>query len=41
VRGIEKTSASIEERGGISLTLSKAFKRVFSCWAASEFDWPG
>ncbi|CUH39480.1 hypothetical protein JSE7799_02207 [Jannaschia seosinensis] len=41
VRGIEKTFAWIGEHGGIPLTPSKAFKRVFVHWAASEFDWPG
>ena len=41
VRGIEKTLAWIGEHGGIPLTQSKAFKRVFVHWAAAEFDWPG
>jgi len=41
VRGLEKTFAWIGEHGGIPLTPSKAFKRVFVQWAASEFDWPG
>jgi hypothetical protein len=41
VRGIEKTLAWIGEHGGIPLTPSKAFKRVFVHWAAAEFDWPG
>ncbi len=41
VRGIEKTFAWIGEHGGIPLTPSKAFKRVFVHWAAAEFDWPG
>ena len=29
------------EHGGIPLTPSEAFKRVFVHWAAAEFDWPG
>ena len=41
VRGIAKTSAWIGEHGGIPLTPSKAFKRIFVHWAAAEFDWPG
>ncbi|SLN51443.1 hypothetical protein PSA7680_02668 [Pseudoruegeria aquimaris] len=41
VRGIEKTFVWIGEHGGIPLTPSKAFKRVFVHWAAAEFDWPG
>ena len=41
VRGHEKTFAWISEHGGIPLTPSKAFKRVFVHWAAAEFDWPG
>lgn len=41
VRGVEKTFAWIGEHGGIPLTPSKAFKRVFVHWAAAEFDWPG
>ena len=41
LRGLEKTFAYIAERGGIGLTPSKAFKRVFVHWAAAEFDWPG
>jgi hypothetical protein len=41
VRGVEKTFAWIGENGGIPLTPSKAFKRVFVHWAAAEFDWPG
>jgi hypothetical protein len=41
VRGIEKTFAWIGEHGGIPLTPSKAFKRVFVHWAAAAFDWPG
>ena len=41
VRGIEKTFAWMGEHGGIPLTPSKAFKRVFVHWAAAEFDWPG
>lgn len=40
VRGLGKTFAWIGEHGGIPLTPSKAFKRVFVHWAASEFDWP-
>lgn len=40
VRGLEKTFAWIAEHGGIPLTPSKAFKRVFVHWAAAEFDWP-
>jgi hypothetical protein len=41
VRGVEKTFAWIGEHGGIPLTPSKAFKRIFVHWAAAEFDWPG
>ena len=41
VRGIEKTFAWIDQHGGIPLTPSKAFKRVFVHWAAAEFEWPG
>ena len=41
VRGMEKTFAWIGEHGGIPLTPSKAFKRVFVHWAAAAFDWPG
>lgn len=41
VRGIEKTFEWVGEHGGIPLTQSKAFKRVFVHWAAAEFDWPG
>ena len=41
VRGVEKTLTWIGEHGGIPLTPSKAFKRVFVHWAAAEFDWPG
>lgn len=41
VRGVGKTFAWIGEHGGIPLTPSKAFKRVFVHWAAAEFDWPG
>lgn len=41
VRALEKTFYYIAEHGGIGLTPSKAFKRVFVHWAAREFDWPG
>lgn len=41
VRGLEKTFAWIGEHGGIPLTPSKAFKRVFVHWAAAALDWPG
>lgn len=41
VRALDKTFAYITEHGGIGLTPSKAFKRVFVRWAAREFDWPG
>ncbi|MCP4319046.1 MAG: hypothetical protein GY789_24405 [Hyphomicrobiales bacterium] len=41
VQGQEKIFAWIAEHGGIPLTPSKAFKRVFVHWAAAEFDWPG
>ncbi|MEH6786865.1 MAG: hypothetical protein V7673_06025 [Paracoccus sp. (in: a-proteobacteria)] len=41
VRGVEQTFAWIGEHGGIPLTPSKAFKRVFVHWAAAAFDWPG
>ncbi|SIT11611.1 hypothetical protein SAMN05421759_11747 [Roseivivax lentus] len=40
VRALEKTFAYMAEHGGIGLTPSKAFKRVFVHWAAREFDWP-
>ena len=41
VRALEMTFSYIAEHGGIGLTPSKAFKRVFVHWAAREFDWPG
>ena len=41
VRALEKTFAYIAEHGGIGLTPSKAFNRVFVHWAAREFGWPG
>jgi len=41
LRGVERTAGWIEANGGIPLTPSKAFKRVFVQWAAAEFDWPG
>ena len=41
VRGIDKIFAWMGEHGGIPLTPSKAFKRIFVHWAAAEFDWPG
>ena len=41
IRGLVKTFDYIAEHGGIGLTPSKAFKRVFVHWAAAEFDWPG
>ena len=41
VRGVEKTFTWIGEHGGIPLTPSKAFKRVFVHWAAENFEWPG
>ena len=41
VRALEKTFSYIAEHGGIGLTPSKAFKRVFVHWAAREFHWPG
>ena len=41
VRALEKTFAYMAEHGGIGLTPSKAFKRVFVHWAAREFSWPG
>lgn len=41
VHGVKKTFDWIGEHGGIPLTPSKAFKRVFVHWAAAEFDWPG
>lgn len=41
VRGVEKTFAWIGGHGGIPLTPSKGFKRIFVHWAAAEFDWPG
>ncbi|WP_029058682.1 hypothetical protein [Stappia stellulata] len=40
VRALDKTFAYITEHGGIGLTPSKAFNRVFVHWAAREFDWP-
>lgn len=41
VRAMEKTFEYAIEHGGIGLTPSKAFKRVFVHWAAEAFDWPG
>jgi hypothetical protein len=41
VRALERTFAYIADHGGIGLTPSKAFKRIFVHWAAREFDWPG
>jgi hypothetical protein len=41
VQAIEKTFAYIKANGGIGLTPSKAFKRTFVHWAATEFEWPG
>jgi len=41
VRGCEKVFSWIAQHGGIPLTPSKVFKRVFVHWAAKEFDWPG
>jgi hypothetical protein len=41
VRAMEKTFPWIGEHGGVPLTPSNSFKRVFVHWAASEFDWPG
>ena len=41
VHGQEKILAWITKHGGIPLTPSKAFKRVFVHWAAAKFDWPG
>ena len=35
VRALGKTFAYVAERGGIGLTPSKAFKRVFVHWAAA------
>ena len=40
-RGIALTLRYANEHGGIGLTPSKAFKRVFVHWAAAMFDWPG
>lgn len=40
VRGVEKTFAWIGEHGGIPLTPSKAFKRVFVHWEATEAPVP-
>ena len=40
VRATEKTLAYIAENGSIGLTPSKAFKRNFVHWAATEFVWP-
>jgi hypothetical protein len=31
----------VQDHGPISLTKTKAFKRVFVHWAAEHFDWPG
>ncbi|MEO1602803.1 MAG: hypothetical protein AAFU49_20500, partial [Pseudomonadota bacterium] len=41
VRGLAMTLDYTEEHGGIPLTPSKAFKRVFVEWAAAAFEWPG
>ncbi len=41
VRAIGRTFSYIAEHGGIGLTPSRAFKRIFVHWAAAEFDWPG
>lgn len=40
VRGHQKSIAWIAKHGGIPLTPSKAFKRIFVHWAAAQFDWP-
>ena len=41
VRAMVRTFDYVVEHGGIGLTPSKAFKRVFMHWAAAAFDWPG
>lgn len=41
LRGLLKTFDYLSEHGSIGLTQSKAFKRNFVHWAASQFDWPG
>ena len=41
VRALSHTLTYLSEHGGIPLTPSKAFKRVFVHWAAKAFDWPG
>ena len=41
VRSIGMTFGYIAESGSIPVTPSKAFKRTFVHWAATNFDWPG
>lgn len=41
ISAIRQIGSYIDAHGGIGLTPSKAFKRVFVHWAAKTFDWPG
>ncbi len=41
LRAARLTLEYVEDNGAISLTNTKAFKRVFVHWAAEHFDWPG
>jgi hypothetical protein len=41
LRAARLTLQFAQDNGGIGLTVSGAFKRVFVHWAADHFDWPG
>lgn len=41
LRAAMLTLSYAQENGGIGLTQTKAFKRVFVHWAIANFDWPG
>lgn len=41
LRAAQMTLQYVVELGGIELTQTKAFKRVFVHWAAEHFRWPG
>lgn len=41
LRAAVLTLQRAEDKGGIPLTKTKAFKRSFVKWAAEHFDWPG
>lgn len=41
LRAAVLTLRHVQDHGPISLTKTKAFKRVFVRWAAEHFDWPG